>query len=120
MTGAWIDGEVSTPDGATSRSPRRVYASDPSDACTASHAVVPVIATSSGRPVNWIAPGERSASVTSSDVGARASIVEPSPFRLSRSNTTRSARKPVVDAFAILLAIAACAAMCARRPVAAV
>jgi hypothetical protein len=42
------------------------------------------------------------------------------PFSSTWSNATRSARKPMVDAFAMLLAIAACAAIRARRPVAAV
>ena len=107
----------STPDGATSRSPRRVYASLPSVACTAIHAE-PVTATSRLRPVCCTAPGVRSASVTSSPAGLRAS--KPGPSSVSRSNTTRSARKPVVDAFAMLLAIAACAAMCALSPEAAV
>ena len=53
-------------------------------------------------------------------VGIRASNAAPPPFRSMRSNTTRSERKPIVEALAMLLAIAVCAAMCARRPVAAV
>jgi len=64
--------------------------------------------------VAMIAPARRSASITSAVAGARVS--SGWPFSIIRSKFTRSARNPVVDALAMLLAIAAWLAIRALSP----